>query len=111
MRDGVALSEYKTARTGAKYDMEVIETGAEGYFFMELVIRERDRETKMLEQIRQVFEGWSREDERLWRTGCSVCQESGIFRYKYFKVRGCLPDHGRTFGTSRCDTGVDGDIR
>lgn len=65
VRDGVALSEYKTARTGAKYDMEVIETGAEGYFFMELVIRERDRETKMLEQIRQVFNGWSRHEIRL----------------------------------------------
>lgn len=65
IRDGVALSEEKTAKTGAKFDMEVIETGAEGHFFMELVIRERDNEPEMLKQLQKVFGGWKKQEIRL----------------------------------------------
>lgn len=35
VRDSVALDEYKTAKTGAKFDMEVVETGAKFRTFIE----------------------------------------------------------------------------
>ena len=65
VRDGVALSEQKTAISGAKYDMEVVDTGAEGYFYIEMVIRSEDDEKHMLQQIQKVLGGWKQEDIRL----------------------------------------------
>lgn len=65
IRDSVRLSSRKTADTEHKFDMEVIDTGAKGYFYMEMVIRSKDDEKKMLDEMRQVLSGWKREDIRL----------------------------------------------
>lgn len=65
VRDSVELSDRKTAITGAKFDMEVIDTGARGYFYLEMVIRGDDHEQEMEEQIQEVLKGWKLEDIRL----------------------------------------------
>lgn len=67
VRDGVGLSEGKTALTNAKYDMEAIDTGAEGSFIMELIVRENDLENEenMLSQIYQVLYGIEQGEIRL----------------------------------------------
>lgn len=65
VRDSVALSDKKTAITGAKFDMEVVDTGAKGYFYLEMVIRARDHEKEMEEQLQNVLAGWKMEDIRL----------------------------------------------
>lgn len=65
IRDGVALSAQKTALTGAKFDMEVIDTGAEGAFYLELVVREKDSEEEMHRQLRRIFYGLGRHEIRL----------------------------------------------
>lgn len=56
-RDGVRLSEGKVAVTGAKYDMEAIDTGAKGHFVLELVVRSTDAEDEMKQQLYHVFAG------------------------------------------------------
>lgn len=65
VRDSVALSEGKTAITGAKFDMEIVDTGAKGYFMIELVVREKDNEAEMMCQLRKVFHGWNLQEIRL----------------------------------------------
>lgn len=42
VRDNVKLSEGKTAETGAKFDMQVLDTNAKGVFFIESVSRVND---------------------------------------------------------------------
>lgn len=65
IRDGVALSPHKTALTGAKFDMEVIDTGAQGAFYLELVVREKDSEEEMRRQLKRVFYGLGSREIRL----------------------------------------------
>ena len=55
-RDGVAL-EHKVAKTGAKYDIEIIEPGACGNFRILLSIREQDDEEEWLDVIKKIFFG------------------------------------------------------
>lgn len=49
-RDGVRLGEDKTVIDGGKYDREIVETGASGWLFMELLLREGIDETGMGDQ-------------------------------------------------------------
>lgn len=65
IRDGIALSDEKTTISGAKYDMEVIDTGAEGFFYLEMVIRSKDDESDMLYQMSKILAGWKQEDIRI----------------------------------------------
>lgn len=65
IRDGVKLSSEKTAISGEKYNMEVIDTGAKGSYCLELVIREKDNEDVCIEQINKVFTGLKNGDIRL----------------------------------------------
>lgn len=65
VRDSVALTPKKTAITGAKFDMEVIDTGAKGYFYMEMVVRSEDNEADMKKQLSRIFSGWKKRDIRL----------------------------------------------
>lgn len=65
VRDGVALTEGKTSVTGARYDMEVVDTGAKGYFTMEVVVRAQDDEAQMRRQLQAVFSGWNLHEIRL----------------------------------------------
>ena len=51
IRDGIALSKQKMTIEGAKYDMEVVDSGAKGYFYFELVIRNNDNEADVLQQV------------------------------------------------------------
>ncbi|SES98041.1 RAMP superfamily CRISPR-associated protein [[Clostridium] polysaccharolyticum] len=55
-RDGVALVQ-KVAKSGAKYDIEIIEPGAYGAFQMLLSIREQDEEEQWLDAIKKIFFG------------------------------------------------------
>lgn len=48
VRDGVALDEKKTAVDGSKFDMQMIEAGAEAHFYAELTIRKDNGEKKEL---------------------------------------------------------------
>lgn len=65
VRDGVSLSDKKTAISQGKFDMEVIDTGASGHFYMELQLRQNDKEDDFLEQLAQVFCGWKKKEIRL----------------------------------------------
>ena len=65
VRDGVALSDRKTAVSGAKFDMEVVDTGAKGHFYLELVIRQNDDEQEMLSQLKKIFNGWHKKEIRM----------------------------------------------
>ncbi len=44
VRDGIELSEYKVTQNNAKYDYEIIETGAEGVLKIEVVLYDSDSE-------------------------------------------------------------------
>lgn len=55
-RDGVGL-EKKVARENAKFNVEIIETGAVGTFHFSLVIREEKQEEEWLELIKKIFFG------------------------------------------------------
>lgn len=57
VRDGICLDKEKQTVPGAKYDMECIDTGAEGSFFIELVIREYDDEQELLDELNKVLAG------------------------------------------------------
>ncbi len=65
VRDGVKLSDNKTAVSQGKFDMEVVDTGATGYFYMELWVREQDKEEDLMSQLSQVFLGWREKEIRL----------------------------------------------
>jgi CRISPR/Cas system CSM-associated protein Csm3 (group 7 of RAMP superfamily) len=70
----VTLSDKKTAITGAKYDMEAIDSGAEGSFTMELVIREQDSEKAICDQVNQILYGIETGEIRL---GCKKTRGYG----------------------------------
>lgn len=57
VRDGIGLNENKTVQEGKKFDLEAIDSGASGQFVMELVVREKDDEADMMQQIYQVLYG------------------------------------------------------
>lgn len=65
VRDGVALDSHKTAVPGAKFDMEVIDSGATGHFWLEVVLRENDAEKVLLGELEQIFTGWREKEIRL----------------------------------------------
>lgn len=65
IRDSVALSAGKTAISGNKFDMEVIDSGAKGRFILEWVVRAQDKESDMKKQLQTVFAGWNRKEIRL----------------------------------------------
>lgn len=65
VRDGIRLDSDKQTIPGAKYDMECIETGAKGYFFIELAIRECDDEQELLDELNKVLVGIESKEIRL----------------------------------------------
>ena len=65
VRDGIRLDEHKQTIEGAKYDMEVIDAGAKGSFYMELIIREKTDESKYMNQWRTIISGFHDQDIRL----------------------------------------------
>jgi len=65
VRDGVKLSDNKTAVSQEKFDMEVVDTGVTGHFYMELWVREQDKEEDLMSQLAQVFLGWREKEIRL----------------------------------------------
>lgn len=65
VRDGVSLNDNKTSKTESKYDTEILETGAEAYFFIELVIREADDEPEMAGGIKAFIYGIDQSEIRL----------------------------------------------
>ncbi len=66
VRDGVALeADKKVVMAGSKYDMEIIEAGAKGHFFLELTIRDTDNEAEMKEELALVIKGLNAGEIRL----------------------------------------------
>ena len=65
IRDGVALDDNKISKKGAKFDFEIISSGATGYFFIELTIRENDDEDKLKGVLRNVISGINKHEIRL----------------------------------------------
>ena len=59
IRDGVKLTENKTAEKSAKYNFEVIETGAEFDFRIELTIRDGDNADKTKEIVDILLNGFN----------------------------------------------------
>ena len=57
IRDGVKLTENKTAEKMAKYNFEVVETGAEFDFRIELTIRENDDSDRMKRIVDIILNG------------------------------------------------------
>ncbi|WP_456082527.1 RAMP superfamily CRISPR-associated protein [Mediterraneibacter sp.] len=61
VRDNVALSDAKTAISQSKFDMEILEAGAKGHFYLELVIRAEDRATgrekEMEQELAKILQG------------------------------------------------------
>lgn len=57
IRDGVKLNNNKTAETGSKYDIEILETGAKGWFYVELTVRENDNEASMKRELALIIKG------------------------------------------------------
>ncbi len=53
----VSIRNNKLAIDGAKFDMEAIERGAKGHFFIEIIIREKDNWEKIEEEIRHALYG------------------------------------------------------
>lgn len=84
IRDGVSLDENKVARAGSKYDMEILETGLKGHFYLELVIREGDDETEMLNALSEVFGGIQQGEIRLGR---KKTRGFGVFKIKKLVTR------------------------
>lgn len=64
-RDSVALSENKIAVDGAKFDMETVDSGAQGSFMLEMVIREEDDENDMECQLFRALSGFQNHEIRL----------------------------------------------
>ena len=64
VRDGVALDVNKTAKKGAKFDMEVVDTGAEGDFWLELNLRKADDADVLQGQLDRIFAGWREKELR-----------------------------------------------
>ena len=59
IRDGVKLTENKTAEKSAKYNFEVIEAGAEFDFRIELTIRDGDNADKMKKIVDILLNGFN----------------------------------------------------
>lgn len=67
VRNGVELSDSKTAITGHKFDYEVVDSGVNGQFIMELIIRDgdKDSEEEKKKQIYRILNGLESGEIRL----------------------------------------------
>lgn len=100
-RDGVALSDKKSAITGAKYDMEAIDSGASGYFIMELVIREQDEEEAVRNQVHQILHGIKNGEIRF---GCKKTRGYGEMKLKSVCVKEFTVENMREYADAYvCD--------
>lgn len=84
VRDGVALDRHKIAVDGSKYDREILEAGAEGYFYMELVVRQKDDEAQMDADIARICRGIQQGEIRL---GSKKTRGMGKFEITGFSVK------------------------
>lgn len=76
VRDGVALTENKTSKTGSKYDLEILEANQEGHFFLEIVIREQDDEKTIQEGVKAFQQAVNDSEIRL---GTKKTRGFGVF--------------------------------
>lgn len=84
VRNGVELGKNKTALSQKKYDFEVVDTGAEGRFMIELIIREEDEKEKYRQQILQVLSALHRHEIRI---GAKTTRGFGEFDILSLKER------------------------
>lgn len=86
IRDGVSLNLNKTAITGSKYDMEILEHGIRGVFYMEVVDRENDdvNEVSKEDDLKKIFNGFEMGEIRL---GQKKTRGFGEIRLESIKCR------------------------
>ena len=84
IRDGVALNNSKTAIDGSKFDTEIIEHGASGTFYMELVIREEDDENNIRNKVIDIINGINNGEIRFGQK-----KTRGFGRFKVNTVKEC----------------------
>lgn len=77
IRDNVALNDNKVSVTENKFDIEILESGALGHFFMEIAIRENDDEEKMKHDISKIICGINAGEIRL---GSKKTRGFGVFK-------------------------------
>ena len=65
VRDGVALDDNKSTIEGSKFDIEILEAGVKGHFYLELTVREDDNESEMNEELATIFNGINKGEIRL----------------------------------------------
>lgn len=57
VRDGIEVNENKITKTGAKYDMEIIETGSKFCFRMEVTVRDEQNAKEMETIVNKILAG------------------------------------------------------
>ncbi len=57
VRDGIEVNENKITKTGAKYDMEIIETGSKFCFRMEVTVRDNQNAKEMETIVNKILAG------------------------------------------------------
>lgn len=100
VRDGIRLDENKQTIEGAKYDMEVIDAGAKGTFYMELVIRENSDENKYLNQWRTILSGFHNQDIRLGMKktrGYGECDLTSVYEIEYSNENNNILDYAKAY--------------
>ena len=85
-RDSVALDDNKTSIDGAKFDFEALEgESTNGYFYMELTLREDDDEASYLKTMDEIVSGIQHHEIRL---GSNKTRGYGIVEISKLQKRG-----------------------
>lgn len=99
IRDGVALDNNKRTISGSKYDMEILEAGAKGYFYMELAVRIEDDENGMDAELAKIFRGINEGEIRL---GSKKTRGFGKFKITSLAVKTYAKENYLEYADSYC---------
>ncbi|MBO4926727.1 MAG: hypothetical protein J5379_00530 [Clostridiales bacterium] len=99
-RDGVGLDENKNVKPGAKFDLEIVDKGAVGIFFLELVVRDEKEKADDTLLIQEALHGLSIGDIRI---GSKKTRGFGKMSVKKVSVKTFnkenYVDYGKFYGT------------
>lgn len=85
-RDGIQLGEE--AGVENKFDWEIVDVGAQGCFYLEIVVRDGNKEESILKQLQTAFWGMQRGKLRLGyrkNRGFGQVHLSGVYRWEFGK--------------------------
>ena len=108
-RDGVGLDENKVTVKGAKYDMEAVDAGATGSFYIEVTNRENDSSAS--DQIMNILGGLQNGDIRLGKKKTRGYGQVGItsFGTKRYTKANYAKEYVTAF-TAKDGITMDGDV-